>query len=240
MTRVIWHELECGRYRQDLPLWHELAASCGAPVLDVGSGTGRVSLDLARSGIEVVALDRDAVLIDELRRRIGDLPVTSTVADARDFNLQRRFPLIIVPMQTIQLLGGADGRKRFLRCAREHLTDGGRLAISLTATEDLEEFEWAPGDPLPLPDVTEVDGIVYSSQPTAVRREGSGFLLERDRSTVDTRGGLESVIDQITLDILTLGDLDAEAGACGLTLQEQRVIDPTPEHVGSRVVIAGA
>ena len=57
MSGVIWHDLECGGYRADLPLWRELAEHEGSPVLDVGAGTGRVALDLARRGHEVV-LDR--------------------------------------------------------------------------------------------------------------------------------------------------------------------------------------
>ena len=50
---VIWHDLECGGYREDLPLWRALADRAGGPVLDVGAGTGRVALDLARAGHEV-------------------------------------------------------------------------------------------------------------------------------------------------------------------------------------------
>ena len=54
---ALWHDLECGGYREDLPAWRALAAATGGPVLDVGAGTGRVSLDLAAHGVDVVALD---------------------------------------------------------------------------------------------------------------------------------------------------------------------------------------
>ena len=50
LTDVLWHDLECGGYDLDLPLWRELADREGSPVLDVGAGTGRVALDLARRG----------------------------------------------------------------------------------------------------------------------------------------------------------------------------------------------
>ena len=64
---VLWHDLECGPYRADLPLWRWLAGREGGPVLDVGAGTGRVTLELAREGHELVALDRDAGLLRELK-----------------------------------------------------------------------------------------------------------------------------------------------------------------------------
>jgi len=68
-TASIWHDLECGGYAEDLPLWRELAGGAGGPVLDVGAGTGRVTLDLATRGAVVTALDVDADLLDELARR---------------------------------------------------------------------------------------------------------------------------------------------------------------------------
>src|SRR3954468_22686691 len=118
---VLWHDLECGGYDLDLPLWCELASAIAGPVLDVGPGTGRVSLHLARRGIPVVALDADASLLAALERRAAGLPVQTVVSDARQFTLRRRFALVLVPMQTLQLLGGAAGRAAFLRCARAHL-----------------------------------------------------------------------------------------------------------------------
>ena len=69
---AIWHDLECGGYGEDLALWRALAASAGDPVLEVGAGTGRVALTLARAGHRVTALDNDPELVSELTRRVAE------------------------------------------------------------------------------------------------------------------------------------------------------------------------
>ncbi len=111
-SAAIWHDLECGPYSEDLALWRALASECGDPILDIGAGTGRVTIDLAARGHQVTALDRDPVLLAELERRSQGLTVTTALGDARDFSLGRRFALCVVPMQTIQLLGGRDSVPR--------------------------------------------------------------------------------------------------------------------------------
>jgi SAM-dependent methyltransferase len=243
VSETIWHDIECGRYMEDLPLWLRLASEVelgGQPVLDVGAGTGRVTLALARAGHSVVALDNSAELLAELERRAVGLPVETVRADARDFALPgRSFPLIVVPMQTIQLLGGNRGHVAFLEHARMHLPPDGVLAIAVAAAEDFEEFDWYAGDPSPLPDIGEIGGSAYFSQPTAVRRAGDTFVLERQREIVDAAGARTSSSDSISLDVVTLQELQAAGAQSGLQPRGVRTIPATDEHIGSEVVIFG-
>jgi SAM-dependent methyltransferase len=235
---AIWHDLECGGYREDISMWRSLVGRCGGPVLDVGAGTGRVALDLARQGYEVTALDRDPVLLAELARRADGLDVTTVVADAREFDLGRRFALCLVPMQTIQLLGGADARTAFLRCARRHLAERGLLAIAIS--EALDIYEVRDGMPAPLPDMRELDGIVYASHPTAVRADPDGFVLERLRETISRTGERMVEHDAVHLDRLTSSQLEREARAVGLTPAGRAEISATDDYVGSSVVMLRA
>ncbi len=238
---VIWHDLECGRYRQDLELWAQLADDSGDPVLDVGAGTGRVTLDLARRGHRVVALDLDAELLGALHARAGalDAPAASSVAtvqaDAREFDLgDERFALCIVPMQTIQLLDGQAGRRAFLDRARIHLVPGGMLAVAIAPA--FEEFVWREGTAVPLPDIVELDETVYASQPTAVRVAGDQVILERHREVIDAAGGRCVSEDRIALDLLSAASLIADGVAVGLHAADTHTIAETDEHVGSLVV----
>jgi len=234
---VLWHDLECGRYAQDLPLWRELAAACGRPVLDLGAGTGRVALDLARAGHEVLALDCDELLLAALAERAGSLPVETICGDAREFRLDRRVPLVLAPMQTIQLLGGPDGRAGLLRCALAALRPGGLLACALA--DAMEGFDAAHTEP-PLPDVLEQDGWVFASQPVAVRPGETGTTIERIRQTVSPEGSRTAEGDVIVLDKLDGDTLEAEGVALGFQAADRRFIEMTEEHVGSEVVLLRA
>lgn len=235
MSEVVWHDLECGGYDADLPLWRELAAAEGGPVLDLGAGTGRVALDLARAGFAVVAVDLEQEFLDALRARAGELPIETVLADARTFALPgRRFPLILAPMQTVQLLGGNDGRGAFLRSVAAHLAPGGLLAASLA--DAMEGFDAEHTEP-PLPDIVERDGWVYVSQPVAVRPGPAGITIERIRQTVSPVGRRTAEGDEIHLDTLDGDTLAAEGVAAGLRDAGRRRIEATEEHVGSEVVL---
>jgi SAM-dependent methyltransferase len=236
MSDVIWHDVECGRYDADFALWRELAARADGPVLDVGAGTGRVSLDLARNGHEVVALDLDPALLAVLRERARAerLQIETVAADARGFDLPRTdFAVVMAPMQTVQLLR-PDGRRGFLRSARAHVRPGGLVAVALA--DALECFD-ADHVLLPLPDRLIVDSTLYSSQPVALRDHGQTVAVERIREILTADGHRSASDDILHLDRVTTEQVEAEARAAGLTPLPGRILPPTEEHVGTTVVM---
>jgi SAM-dependent methyltransferase len=234
---ALWHDLECGAYDLDLPLWRELAAAAAGPVLDVGAGTGRVSLDLARGGVDVVALDSDASLLAALEHRAAGLPVETVVADARDFALQRRFALVVVPMQTLQLLGGPGGRAAFLRCALAHLEPGGLLVAALA--DAMACFD-AEHDLPPPPDAREIAGVRYASQLLAVVDDDGRAALHRRREIVGPGTRYEAVENVVRLDRVTADEVAAEAVALGFLTEPHRIVRETEEYLGATVVVLRA
>jgi SAM-dependent methyltransferase len=233
---VIWHDVECGSYDADVEFWRALAAAERGPVLDVGAGTGRVALDLAAQGHEVVALDIAPELLAELHRRAAarGLHVETVVADGGAFELPgRSFGLILAPMQTVQLLG-PHGRAGFLRAARAHLSPGGLVACALA--DAFEAFD-ADHVLLPLPDTLVVGGVHYVSQPVALRDEGARVAIERIRQTLDGEGRRTATPNLIHLDRVDAALLEGEAAAAGLRPVPAGWIAPTEDHVGSSVVM---
>ena len=59
--------------RRDVPFWRRLASAADGPVLELGCGTGRVSLPLARSGVRLVGVDRSAAMLARAGRRANRL-----------------------------------------------------------------------------------------------------------------------------------------------------------------------
>jgi hypothetical protein len=160
--------------------------------------------------------------------------VTTVGADAADFALDRRFGLVIVPMQTIQLLPERAG---FLAAAHRHLLRGGLLAVAIAAA--LEDFGDLDGE-LPPPDVAVVGDWRFASQPTAVRALPGATRIERVRRAFAPAGSVTEEDDVIELAELTVAGLEAEGRAAGFTPEPARLIAATDEHVGSQVVLLRA
>ncbi len=202
----------------------------------------------------MTALDSAPALLAALRERAGGLPVETVQADARSFELacSKDYALCIVPMQTIQLLGGIGGRMQFLRRARVHLRPGGLLACAILG--ELDPFDCSEGGIGPAAERTTLDGSLYLSRALRVAESGERVVIERERRVLserapapsrpfrreqDERDGLAER-NVIELDTLTVAELRREGAEAGLQPQPTRELPATHEHVGSSVVMLRA
>jgi SAM-dependent methyltransferase len=237
---AIWHEVECASYEADLGLWEELIAE-GAEVVDLGCGTGRVSMRLARRRRKVTAVDSDPLVLEVLEERAAErgLPIECVCADVRELSIGRRFDAVLAPMQLVQLFRGETERAAMLARAVRHLRPGGLFAAALMNLEgELLGEEYGP----PPPDMRDVDGWVYSSQSVALAPidNGRAIAIDRIRTAVAPDGGQRKSTYRIRLELLEPDQLEREMQAAGLVVRDRRVIPPTEEHVGSIVAIATA
>jgi SAM-dependent methyltransferase len=234
LSATIWQDAECGAYSADLALWEELAGEAGGPILDLGAGTGRVALHLARRGHTVVGRDVEAELIATLAERAQGLSLRPTLADARAFELDTDVALALAPMQLVQLLSNRADRLECLGCVAAHLLPGGRIALAI-----VEGLPRESEGPPPLPDVREVDGWIYSSLPLDTVDVGGEIVIRRLRQTVSPAGELHEEGNEIRIRTLSAGELETEGGECGLVPLARREIPATDLHVGSTVVVLG-
>ncbi len=121
----------------DVDFFRATAERTGGPVLDVGCGTGRVTLALAADGFEVVGLDLSAPMLKQAEARRSALPTAVRAsasfiqADMMSFDLGRTFSLIVVPFRVFQFLLTVEAQRSALASMRRHLNPDGRLVIDL-------------------------------------------------------------------------------------------------------------
>jgi SAM-dependent methyltransferase len=229
---VVWHDVECGGYDADLRTWERLAGEAGGTVLELGCGTGRVALHLARRGHAVIGLDREPELVDSLRERGRGLPVEAVLGDMRERRVQAEVALAIAPMQALQLLTGEEDRALCLAATAAALAPGGRFAAAI-----VERVGERTGPPEPIPDVRDVDGWVYSSLPVEAAIDGGDIVIRRLRQTVSPSGELRDEQNEVRIGALSAELLEAEGERAGLVPAERLDIPPTEMHVGSTVVV---
>jgi SAM-dependent methyltransferase len=163
----------------DLPFWEALARNRGEPVLELGCGTGRVLLKLAEDGYRVFGLDNDMQMLVYLQSRIrAGLRVSPAVflADMTAFHLDRQFPLILMPCNTLST-HSRSGRLSTLKLVQKHLSTGGLFAASLPNPTALAEL-----DPSGESEVEDVFLLPNTGTPVQVssrwEKEGDQFLLQ--------------------------------------------------------------
>ena len=146
----------------DISFFIKYAEKQGSPILDIAAGAGRVTFALAKEGYEVVALDQSPSMLEVARTRLElmDLSVTSNVriieGDMTQFNLARKFPLIIIPSSFGHALT-TDTQLSTLQCIHNHLTDNGVFILDIYPGAIQHETAGFRENPVLLPDGTSVE-----------------------------------------------------------------------------------
>ncbi len=173
------------RERQDVAFFVDMAREARGPVLEIGCGTGRVLIPTAREGIEIVGLDGSESMLSVCRGKLGQEGpevrdrVSLHQGDMRDFNLERKFPLVTLPFRPFQHLLTIDDQIACLTTIHRHLTKDGRLILDLfhpmlerlVGQQYVREFEAEPEATLP-------DGRKFIRKGRAMARDLANQLLD--------------------------------------------------------------
>lgn len=121
----------------DVAFFRRLANEVGGPVLEIGCGTGRVSIPLAEDGHEVVGIDRSPAMLRLAEARRAAQPsdvaarLTFVQGDMTTLDLGRRFALIVAPSRVFQFALTSDAQRSALRAMKAHMRPEGRLVVDL-------------------------------------------------------------------------------------------------------------
>jgi SAM-dependent methyltransferase len=124
-------------FRGDAEWYRSKARQFGGPVLELGAGTGRISLGIAQDGVPVHALDSDPAMLERLTQKLAQQPlevrqhVVVRVGDMRTFTLTERFALIIAPFRGFLHNLTEHDQLACLDRVRAHLRPGGCFAFNV-------------------------------------------------------------------------------------------------------------
>jgi SAM-dependent methyltransferase len=126
----------------EIDFYQSLASEAKArreALLELACGTGRVTIRLAREGIETVGLDISPQMLEVARRKSRDIPNLHWVqADMCTFDLGQTFGLVLIPGHAFQNLNTPEEQVACLECLHRHLNPGGILVIHL----DHQDVSW--------------------------------------------------------------------------------------------------
>ena len=105
----------------------------GLKVLELTSGTGRLSIPLVQAGAELTCVDASQAMLDELTRKLREESLTANIvcADVCNLPYDAQFDLAFFPFQSFMELVGEDKQRRCLSAVYAGLKPGGRFICTL-------------------------------------------------------------------------------------------------------------
>lgn len=123
--------------RRDVAFWTRLAAVQQGAVLELGCGTGRITVPVAREGARIVGVDRSAEMLDRGRQRLRRARLTSVASLVRGdiralpFRARPGFSLVMAPYGILQSLTREADLRAALTSVHRVLKRGGTFGVDL-------------------------------------------------------------------------------------------------------------
>jgi SAM-dependent methyltransferase len=136
-------------YQEDIPFWKSLARNHGNPILELGCGTGRVLLPLAKSGHNIFGIDNSPEMVRFLNQQISpelQSDIFIIKGDMISFNIEMHFQLIFSPCNTYSTVE-AYRRPAMLSCIYDHLAPGGVFGVSIPNPKMLAALAESASEP---------------------------------------------------------------------------------------------
>jgi ubiquinone/menaquinone biosynthesis C-methylase UbiE len=134
----------------DTPFYVQQATASNGPVLELGCGTGRVSIAMARADVEVVGVDISPRMVEIATGKAEAVGVPDHCqfvhGDMRSVDLGKKFSMVVMPFRSFQSMLTVKDQLATLANVRKHLTPEGELILDIVAP-DVQLI--AVSDPMP-------------------------------------------------------------------------------------------
>lgn len=132
----------------DIPFYLDYANKYNGHILELGCGTGRVSIELAKAGYSITGLDLSDSMLKIYKNKIKRLPkniqekITLINGNMANFSISQNFSLIIAPFRAFQCLTKEDEIIQSLNCIKNHLKSNGIFIVNVFRPNKILDESW--------------------------------------------------------------------------------------------------
>ncbi len=130
-----FYEQQYASYFDDINFYGRLAIDYGGPVLEIGSGTARLSIALAKRGLGVIGIDNSKNMLEHAQNKIQQENLSELVKlynlDMQSFSFSKKFPLILAPFNVLAHAYTLEAQDKVFANIKNHLADGGVFALDM-------------------------------------------------------------------------------------------------------------
>jgi len=232
--------------RKDVEFYLDCANKYGGVVLELGCGTGRVSIPMAFLNLNIVCLDYSMPMLNRFKRKLQQEPESISErimllrGDMTNFRLKKKFDLIIMPFRPFQHLISSDDQLNCLISIREHLSHGGlfifdvfnpnpeiMITSTLESITDVPQFEMADGRKL-----TRISRVLNAHWQDKWNEYEFLYIIE------DSDGNKEEIIQQTSMRYFSPEEMDLIVDMGGFKIKEfygdfdlSRYKEDSPEEI---------
>ena len=132
----------------DIPFYLEYAKKLNGKILELGCGTGRISIEFVKNGYFVTGLDLSESMLEIYRNKLSNLPkniiekINLINGNMAEFNINQKYSLIIAPFRVFQSLTKEDDINNSLKCIKNHLELNGIFIINVFRPNKVLDESW--------------------------------------------------------------------------------------------------
>lgn len=128
------YDLWAADMTEDVAWYVSLAREAAEPIVELGIGTGRIAIPIAReAGKRVIGIDRSIAMLEVGRERAGELPIEFREGDIRELSVEEPVELVICHFRALLHLPTWSHRRRLFERVAAALQPGGRFAFNVFA-----------------------------------------------------------------------------------------------------------
>lgn len=211
----------------DIPFYIDYAKKQNGDVLELGCGTGRVSLALAREGFHVAGLDLSNEMLEVFRQKLAAEPdlkdkITLVHGNMADFSLDKKFALIIAPFRAFQALTDVKDINSSLKCIKEHLAGEGLFIVNVFNPKQAMDQSWCYPETVQWERLDEATGNLVVKKHWGDKIDTANQIIYPHFAyEVDKNGSTSRYIEDIKLKYYYREQLQAALEKADLRVKEQ-------------------